>query len=124
MLNSVANQNYFIDENGYLAFNKTADSNNSYDKKISKLINGNKTVVVSISDTYGAYNSVKEEAYSVMLEDDESALIFHLNGKTDVVVLNYYHYALHCNENNSNVNYTNEELINNFLMFLIQIHLR
>ena len=115
LLNSVANQNYFIDENGYLAFNKTADSNNSYDKKISKLINGNKTVVVSISDTYGAYNSVKEEAYSVMLEDDESALIFHLNGKTDVVVLNYYHYALHCNENNSNVNYTNEELINNFL---------
>ena len=32
LLNSVANQNYFIDENGYLAFNKTADSNNSYDK--------------------------------------------------------------------------------------------
>ncbi len=114
LLNSVANQNYFIDENGYLSFSKTSDSDNSYDKKIGKLINGKKTVVVSISDTYGAYNSVKEEAYSVMLEDDESALIFHPNGKTDVVVLNYYHYALHCNENNSNVNYTNEELINNF----------
>ena len=118
VLDHISEQFYSVDKNGYLE-QKTVDKNtvNDYDKKLSGLINGGKTIAVDISDDYYAYNEVLGEEYSVMLEDSDFALLFETDS-IDVAVLNYYHYAEHRDEysyNNERKIYTDSELADEFL---------
>ena len=77
VFNNISEQNYSVDENGYLV-QETDDKStvNDYDKKLRKLINGRKTIAVDISDVYYAYNDTFCEDYSVMLEDSDYDLLF------------------------------------------------
>ena len=71
------------------------DTFNTYDEKLKELINGKKTIIVSISETYDAYNDALNESYSIMLEDDEFTVLFEKDNKFSITILNYYHYAEH-----------------------------
>ena len=83
-------------KNGYLVQEKVnKDTFNTYDEKLKELINGKKTVIVSISETYDAYNEALDESYSIMLEDDEFTVLFEKDSKCSITILNYYHYAEH-----------------------------
>ena len=119
VFNNISEQNYSVDENGYLV-QETDDKStvNDYDKKLRKLINSRKTIAVDISDVYYAYNDTFCEDYSVMLEDSDFALLFETDSKLSVAVLNFYHYAEHRNEhsyNNETELYTDNELADEFL---------
>lgn len=96
IISNLSDQNYTVDENGYLVQEKVnKDTFNTYDEKLKELINGKKTIIVSISETYDAYNEALEESYSIMLEDDEFTVLFEKDSKCSITILNYYHYAEH-----------------------------
>lgn len=96
IIGNLSDQNYTVDENGYLVQEKVnKDTFNTYDEKLKELINGKKTIIVSISETYDAYNEALEESYSIMLEDDEFTVLFEKDSKCSITILNYYHYAEH-----------------------------
>lgn len=96
IISHLSDQRYTIDENGYLLQEKVnKDTFNTYDEKLKELINGKKTIIVSISETYDAYNETLDEPYSIMLEDDEFTVLFEKDSKCSITVLNYYHYAEH-----------------------------
>lgn len=96
IIENLSDQNYTVDKNGYLVQEKVnKDTFNTYDEKLKELINGKKTVIVSISETYDAYNEALDESYSIMLEDDEFTVLFEKDSKCSITILNYYHYAEH-----------------------------
>ncbi len=96
IIGNLSDQTYTVDENGYLVQEKVnKDTFNTYDEKLKELINGKKTIIVSISETYDAYNEAVDESYSIMLEDDEFTVLFEKDSKCSITVLNYYHYAEH-----------------------------
>lgn len=96
IIENLSDQNYTVDKNGYLVQEKVnKDTFNTYDEKLKELINGKKTVIVSISETYDAYNEALDESYSIMLEDDEFIVLFEKDSKCSITILNYYHYAEH-----------------------------
>lgn len=96
IIENLSDQNYTVDKNGYLVQEKVnKDTFNTYDEKLKELINGKKTVIVSISETYDAYNETLDESYSIMLEDDEFTVLFEKDSKCSITILNYYHYAEH-----------------------------
>lgn len=96
IIGNLSDQNYTVDENGYLVQEKVnKDTFNTYDEKLKELINEKKTIIVSISETYDAYNEALNESYSIMLEDDEFTVLFEKDSKCSITILNYYHYAEH-----------------------------
>lgn len=96
IISNLSDQRYTVDENGYLVQeNVNKDTFNTYDEKLKELINGKKTIIVSISETYDAYNETLDESYSIILEDDEFTVLFEKDSKCSITVLNYYHYAEH-----------------------------
>lgn len=96
ILTNLSDQIYTINQDGYLTQNVVnKDTFNTYDEKLKELINGKKTIIVSISETYDAYNEALEESYSIMLEDDEFTVLFEKDSKCSITILNYYHYAEH-----------------------------
>lgn len=96
IISNLSDQRYTVDENGYLVQEKVnKDTFNTYDEKLKELINGKKTIIVSISETYDAYNEALNESYSIMLEDDEFTVLFEKDSKCSITILNYYHYAEH-----------------------------
>lgn len=96
IIGNLSDQNYTVDENGYLVQEKVnKDTFNTYDEKLKELIDGNKTIIVSISETYDAYNETLNESYSIMLENDEFTVLFEKDSKCSITILNYYHYAEH-----------------------------
>ena len=96
IIENLSDQNYTVDKNGYLVQEKVnKDTFNTYDEKLKELINGKKTVIVSISETYDAYNEALDESYSIMLENDEFTVLFEKDSKCSITILNYYHYAEH-----------------------------
>ncbi len=96
IISNLSDQRYTVDQDGYLVQEKVnKDTFNTYDKKLKELINGKKTIIVSISETYDTYNETLDESYSIMLEDDEFTVLFEKDSKCSITVLNYYHYAEH-----------------------------
>lgn len=86
-LELVTNSKYAIDENGYLRI-KNKDNQNSNDKKIEKIINGNKLCIISISSLcyivdeitgeildYTFENIDKYQTYEYF-EDNDKKIIF------------------------------------------------
>ncbi len=129
IIGNLSDQNYIVDENGYLVQEKVnMDTFNTYDEKLKELINGKKTIIVSISETYDAYNDALNESYSIMLEDDEFTVLFEKDNKFSITILNYYHYAEHKDkfvfededEFDEEYFYSDAELMNKFLEVFYQ----
>ncbi len=119
VISNVSSQKYSVDESGFLVQNiEDKAAFNEYDEKLKKLIGGSKTIIVSVSDTYRAYNDTLGEEYSVMLDDSDFALLFKKSKSLDIAVLNYYHFAEHTDEYsyfNEKKIYTDKELADEFL---------
>lgn len=129
IINNLSDQKYTVDENGYLVQEKiNSDTFNTYDKKLKELIEGHKTIIVSVSDSYDAYNETLDETYSIMLEDDEFAVLFEKDSKCSITILNYYHYAEHKDKDTYNDEdefdeeyfYSDAELMDKFLEVFYQ----
>lgn len=129
IINELSDQIYTINSNGYLKQNiVNKNTFNTYDDKLCELINGNKLIMVSIADSYTAYNDVLNEAYSVMLEDNEFTVLFEKDSKCSIAILNYYHYAEHKDkivyededEFDEEYFYSDSELMNKFLEVFYQ----
>lgn len=124
MLTNISDQEYTVNQNGYLKQKIINDETfNTYDEKLKELIEDNKTIIVALSSTYNAYNEVLDEVYSITIEDGEFALLFEKDDNCNIVVLNYSHYAEHKDrfiyedeyEFDETYYYSDEELMNNFL---------
>lgn len=124
IITNLSDQSYTVNQDGYLIQNVVnEDTFNTYDEKLKELIDGNKTIIVSISETYDAYNEALDESYSIMLEDDEFTVLFEKDSKCSITVLNYYHYAEHKDkfvyededEFDEEYFYSDSELMNKFL---------
>ncbi|MGN0524093.1 MAG: SH3 domain-containing protein [Eubacterium sp.] len=129
ILTNLSDQSYTVNQDGYLTQNVVnEDTFNTYDEKLKELIDGNKTIIVSISETYDAYNEELDESYSIMLEDDEFTLLFEKDNDCSITVLNYYHYAEHQDkfvyededEFDEEYFYSDSELMNKFLEVFYQ----
>lgn len=129
ILDTISDQNYSVDNAGYLVQEKVNEKTfNTYDEKLEELIDGGKTIIVSISETYNAYNDVLNESYSIMLDDDEFTLLFEKDDELSITILNYYHYAKHkdkyvyedADEFDEEYFYSDAELMDKFLEVFYQ----
>jgi len=94
VLNGISSQIYSVDADGFIMQQiRNKSTVNEYDKKLKKLMNGSKTILVSVSDVYMAYNDTVGEEYSVMLEDSDYALLFEKSSRLNIAMLNISHYA-------------------------------
>lgn len=90
ILNNYANNNYLIDENGFV---KVVDENNinniksnNYVKLLNNLINGNKKIIVSIDDNYLYYSSELNQLKKASLFGNEGINITDNQGNEIVVI--------------------------------------
>lgn len=129
IITNLSDQSYMVNQDGYLTQNVVnEDTFNTYDEKLKELIEGNKTIIVSISGTYDVYNEELDDSYSIMLEDDEFTLLFEKDNDCSITVLNYYHYAEHKDkfvyededEFDEEYFYSDSELMNKFLEVFYQ----
>lgn len=129
ILDTISDQNYSVDNAGYLVQEKVNEKTfNTYDEKLEELIDGGETIIVSISETYNAYNDVLNESYSIMLEDNEFTLLFEKDDEFSITILNYYHYAKHkdkfiyedADEFDEEYFYSDAELMDKFLEVFYQ----
>lgn len=129
IITNLSDQSYTVNQDGYLTQDVVnEDTFNTYDEKLKELIDGNKTIIISISETYDAYNEESDESYSIMLEDDEFTLLFEKDNDCSITVLNYYHYAEHKDkfvyadedEFDEEYFYSDSELMNKFLEVFYQ----
>lgn len=122
LINSVSNENYIIDEEGFLRYDennvkKTDDKKekyNFYTSKIDELMSRENAIIVSIENNYKSLNSYDNEILDMIIEDDEFALIFKNNDEksniSDIIILNKEKY------NNDDDNLNSEMiLMNKFL---------
>lgn len=99
-LNSMCNENYKVNNEGFLILDKenvklNEEKNPKYDfytSKVNELIQKDKCTVFSIEEHYYNLNSYDNEILEMIIEDDEYALIFKnedvLSNISDIVILN------------------------------------
>lgn len=120
LVNSLTNKTYKIDGDGFLiedelvSQDKIFDSNYSfYTDKIDELITSENTIFISIEENYCQYNETTNEILSIMIEDDEYALLFkdseENDNRNDIIILNEQKY------NEENTDNTSSYLMNKFL---------
>lgn len=121
LINSVSNENFKVNNNGFLQIdeeniknqNEKKDEYTFYTEKILELMNSETCIIISIEENYKNLNNYDNAILDMIIEDDEYALLFknddNSSNISDIAILNQIKYS---NESESE---TKEKLFNKFL---------